>query len=77
LEEFFASFLYPSFESKKKGIDMNIYQRIVLILGGLLLFIVLASGSYIRTPTLIQNIVMIVGPTLLIFWALKGIGKKK
>jgi len=65
------------------GNSMNIYQRIVLVIGAIALFVALAIAP---TPTIHINystrvdiasvfirVICIVGPTLLLWWALNGI----
>lgn len=61
---------------------MNIYQRIVLIVGAVILVMVVFRGevgAYRYYGDVIEAMVKgvgVVGGTMLIFFALKGIGKK-
>ncbi len=61
---------------------MNIYQRIVLIIGAVILLIVFFKTfeggeiHYYFSITAIAKGVGVVGATILVFFALKGIGKK-
>lgn len=77
-----------------KGNTMNIYQRIVLVLGAISLPIVVLtsprgdyiSNSFIKSvtndgvihlETALLRVVLVIGCTLLLFFALKGIHKEK
>jgi hypothetical protein len=61
---------------------MNIYQRIVLILGALILTLnvieIISRGAFPENElfALVGATIAVAGPTLLLFLALKGIGKK-
>jgi len=79
-------------EEKYRADKMNLYQKIVLILGAIVLPIIIWTsprGSYwqnsffenqgniIHFESALIRAILVIGCTLLVFFALKGIGGKK